>query len=58
MKSYWGAGHILEITRLYDCLQKGEKFEIDGRSAFPALCLVKTIYESSAKNDWVALKKV
>ena len=31
---------------------------IDGRSAFPALCLVKTIYESSAKNDWVALKKV
>lgn len=58
VKSYWGAGHILEITRLYDCLQKGEKFEIDGRSAFPALCLVKTIYESSAKNDWVALKKV
>ena len=57
-KSYWGASHKTQISRVYDCIQNAVPFEIDGRSAFPALCLVKSIYESSKKDDWVALKKV
>lgn len=57
-KSYWGASHKLQISRVYDCIQSGKPFEIDGRSAFPALCLVKSIYESSESGDWIALKKV
>lgn len=58
VKSYWGASHKIQIARVYECLKTGKPFEIDGRSAFPALNLVKAIYESSGKNDWVALKKV
>ena len=58
VKSYWGASHKIEISKVYDCILRGEQFEIDGRSAFPALNLVKAIYESSASNDWVALRKV
>ena len=57
-KSYWGASHKIEISKVYDCVLRGERFEIDGRSAFPALNLVKAIYESSASNDWVALQRV
>ena len=56
-KSYWGASHKHQIARVYDCVLSGQPFEIDGRSAFPALCLVKSIYESSRKNDWVELEK-
>jgi len=58
VKSYWGSGHKFQISKLYDCIQKGIPFEIDGKSAFPALNLVKAIQESSAKNDWVELEKV
>ena len=54
-KSYWGDSHKIEIARLYDCILKGEKFEIDGISAYPALELVKSIYESSASGKWVSL---
>ncbi|MBQ3080711.1 MAG: Gfo/Idh/MocA family oxidoreductase [Clostridia bacterium] len=57
-KSYWGDSHKIQIAKLYDCILTGKKFEIDARSAFPALNLVKAIQESSAKNDWINLEKV
>ena len=57
-KSYWGASHKTEIEKVYDCILSGKPFEIDGRSAFPALALVKGIYESSASGRWVELTKV
>lgn len=55
-KAYWGSGHFAQIRHFYDCLEKGEKFPIDGRSAYPALELVKGIYSSSEKRDWVDMK--
>ncbi len=56
-KSYWGASHKFEIERVYDSILKGERFEIDTRSAFGALALVKGIYESSRTGEWVELAK-
>ncbi len=58
VKSYWGSSHKIEIERLYNCIANGEKFEIDGESAFPALNLVTAIYDSSAKNEWVGLERI
>lgn len=55
-KAYWGAGHPAQIRHFYDCLARGERFPIDGRSAYPALELLKRIYESSERDEWVALK--
>ncbi|MBE5791299.1 MAG: Gfo/Idh/MocA family oxidoreductase [Clostridiales bacterium] len=57
-KSYWGDSHKIQIAKVYDCILKGVPFEIDGRSAFPALNLVKAIQESSRINDWVELEKI
>ncbi len=56
-KAYWGASHGLEIADFYDCLRTGRKFPVDGRSAFPALNLVKATQESSASGEWVELEK-
>ncbi len=58
VKSYWGASHKIEIEKLYNAIANGERFEIDGVSAFPALNFVTAIYESSAKNDWVELERI
>ncbi len=58
VKSYWGASHKYEIARVYECIANGVPFEIDGRSGFPALCLVKSIYRSSETGKWVELEKV
>ncbi len=57
-KSYWGDSHKIQIAKVYDCILSGVPFEIDGRSAFPALNLVKAIQESSKINDWVELEKI
>ena len=57
-KSYWGASHKMQIEILYRSILAGKRFEIDARSAFDALCLVKGIYESSACGDWVELIRV
>lgn len=57
-KSYWGDSHKIQISKLYECIQNGVPFEIDGKSAFPALNLVKAIQESSKLNDWVELEKI
>ena len=57
-KSYWGDSHKIQIAKVYDCILKGIPFEIDGRSAFPALNLVKAIQESSRINKWVELEKI
>ncbi len=57
-KSYWGDSHKIQIAKVYDCILKGIPFEIDGRSAFPALNLVKAIQESSRINNWVELEKI
>lgn len=57
-KAYWGAGHPAQIRHYYECLEKGEKFPIGGRSAYPALELVKGIYTSSAGNCWVDMQGV
>ncbi len=57
-KSYWGDSHKIQITKVYDCIINGVPFEIDGRSAFPALNLVKAIQESSKINNWVELEKI
>ena len=55
-KAYWGAGHAAQIAHYYDCLARGEKFPIDGRSAYPALELVKGIYTSSDEKRWVEMQ--
>lgn len=57
-KSYWGDSHKIEIQKLYDCILSGQPFEIDGESGYPALELVKSIYESSACGKWVTLTGV
>ncbi|MBR3929201.1 MAG: Gfo/Idh/MocA family oxidoreductase [Clostridia bacterium] len=57
-KSYWGDSHKFQISKVYDCILKGIPFEIDGKSAFPALNLVKAIQESSKINNWVELEKI
>ena len=57
-KSYWGDSHKIQISKVYDCILKGIPFEIDGKSAFPALNLVKAIQESSKINAWVELEKL
>ena len=57
-KSYWGDSHKIQIAKVYDCILNGVPFEIDGRSAFPALNLVKAIQESSRINNWVELEKI
>ncbi len=54
-KAYWGASHGLEIADYYNALRTGGPITIDGRTAYPALNLVKAIQESSAKNAWVEL---
>ena len=56
-KSYWGNSHKIQIAKYYDCLAAGKKFEIDGRSAFPAFNLVKAICKSSQTGNWVELIK-
>lgn len=54
-KAYWGAGHPAQIQHYYQCLEAGERFPIDGVSAYPALELVKAIYTSSDSGEWVSL---
>lgn len=54
-KAYWGSGHPAQIHHYYECLERGEKFPIDGVSAYPALALVKGIYTSSDTGEWVSL---
>ena len=56
-KSYWGASHKIRIRKVYDSILAGKRSEIDGRSAFGALALVKGIYESSRTGDWAVLPK-
>ena len=58
VKSYWGASHEIEIEKVYRCILEGKPFEIDGRSAFDALALLKSIYESSATGKWVTLPRI
>lgn len=57
-KAYWGSGHAAQIRDFYDALRAGESFWLDGRSAFPALSLVRAIIESSETDRWVALEGV
>lgn len=57
-KSYWGASHKIQIAKVYTDILEGRRFEIDGESAFPALALVKGIYESSRTGQWFTLPKV
>ena len=54
-KAYWGASHGLQIADFYHSLRTGGPIAVDGRSAYPALNLVKAIQASSQANDWVAL---
>ena len=56
-KSYWGASHKIQIGKVYDSILSGRRFEIDGRSAFGALALVKGIYESSSTGNWAVLPR-
>ena len=56
-KAYWGSGHGVQITDFYRALEAGEHFWLDGRQAFPALSLVRSIIESSDKGAWVELPK-
>ena len=58
VKSYWGASHGIEIEKVYTDILEGRQFEIDARSAFPALALLKGIYKSSATGEWVTLEQV
>ncbi len=57
VKSYWGASHEIEIEKVYRAILEGRPFEVDGRSAFDALALLKGIYESSESGKWVTLAK-
>lgn len=58
VKSYWGASHEIEIGKVYGAILEGRQFEIDARSAFGALALLKGIYESSSTGKWVTLEQV
>ena len=47
-----------KIGKVYTDILEDRHFEIDGESAFPALALVKGIYESSRTGQWFTLPKV
>ena len=54
-KAYWGGGHAAQIADFYDCVRSGKPLAIDASEGYPALNLVKAIYASSARGEWVAL---
>ena len=54
-KAYWGGGHAAQIADFYDCVRSGKPLAIDASAGYPALNLVKAIYASSARGEWVAL---
>ena len=56
-KAYWGSGHGVQITDFYRALEADKHFWLDGRQAFPALSLVRSIIESSGKSAWVELPR-
>ena len=56
-KAYWGSGHGVQITDFYRALEADKHFWLDGRQAFPALSLVRSIIESSGKGAWVELPR-
>ena len=56
-KAYWGSGHGVQIADYYRALQAGEHYWLDGRQAFPALALVRSIIESSEKGAWIELPR-
>jgi len=55
-KAYWGSSHGTQIEDYYNCVRKGEKFWIDGRSGLPALALVCAIVKSSEEGRWVKIE--
>lgn len=56
-KAYWGSGHGVQIADYYRALDAGEHYWLDGRQAFPALSLVRSIIESSEKGAWIELPR-
>ena len=56
-KAYWGSGHGVQIADYYRALEAGEHYWLDGRQAFPALALVRSIIESSEKGAWIELPR-
>jgi len=56
-KAYWGSGHGVQIADYYKALDAGEHYWLDGRQAFPALSLVKSIVASSQQKKWIDLPK-
>lgn len=56
-KAYWGSGHGVQISDFYRALEAGEHYWLDGRQAFPALSLVRSIIASSEQGAWIELPK-
>ncbi|HIS92915.1 MAG TPA: Gfo/Idh/MocA family oxidoreductase [Candidatus Alectryocaccomicrobium excrementavium] len=54
-KAYWGGGHAAQIADFYDCVRENKPLAIDASEGYPALNLVKAVYASSARNEWVSL---
>lgn len=54
-KAYWGTSHERELDDFYTCVQNNKPFWLDGRSAYTALKVLKSVYRSSAEGATVIL---
>ena len=48
-KAVWGTSHLRLIARLYDCLEKGNPFEIDFYEARKVVRMILAMYRSKGK---------
>ncbi len=48
-KKCYGEGHSGLIADFYDCIEKGEKFSIDGAEGLAVIRLIETVYQSGGK---------
>ncbi len=54
-KAYWGGSHRDLIQDFYDCLDEGRLFPVDGRQGIQAIRLIRALYDSSERREWVTI---
>lgn len=57
-KAYWGSGHKLLINDYYKKLKNNTEFSIDGDQAITAIQMIRAIYESEKKKQYVKLGSI
>lgn len=54
-KTYWGTGHIIQITEFYEALTGQTPFAVDGLEALKIQKIVSGIYQSARLNKAIQL---